>query len=63
MNFAPLDEKELDSKDLKTMVLLKARSLLILSGEARWDFSQIFNDPEKIFTALNIDMLELKPIG
>ena len=36
MNFCPLDEKELDNGDLsKSSILLKARSLLVLSGTAR----------------------------
>ena len=35
MNFSPLDEEEAKKDELKSMVQLKARSLLVMSGKAR----------------------------
>jgi hypothetical protein len=57
MNFSPLDQEEAANDESKSSVLLKARSILVLSGKAR----QVILNHSGIFVVdLNIDLLLLR---
>ena len=57
MNFSPLDQEEAANDESKSSVLLKARSILVLSGKAR----QVILNQSGIFVVdLNIDLLLLR---
>jgi hypothetical protein len=57
MNFSPLDQEEAANDESKSSVLLKARSILVLSGKAR----QVILNQSGIFVVdLNIDLVLLR---